>query len=352
MKKYVIIVILYNIFPSFTNNYDFPTPYKFPELNFFPPMPVAPNNIVTKEGAELGRYLFYDKILSREQDISCASCHKQEYAFSDAPNALSKGNKGTFTTRNTMPLFNLAWYKAFFWDGRASSIEQQIFHPVRNPHEMNLIWKDAAKRVRNNTFYRKKFQIAFPGEPIDSVRISKAIAQFLRTLISNNSKYDRVLAGKDYFTADEYAGWSLVNDMTKGDCLHCHPTDANALGTTGDFSNNGLENITNIYSYNDKGLGAITKNEKDYGKFKIPSLRNVSLTAPYMHDGRFATLEEVIDFYSEGVNKSINVDSKMRTVHQGGAKLTEKEKEQIIAFLMTLTDSSFISNPEFNNPFK
>jgi cytochrome c peroxidase len=140
--------------------------------------------------------------------------------------------------------------------------------------------------------------------------------------------------------------------MTKGDCLHCHTTDANALGTTGAFSNNGLDNIQDAKLYKDKGLGRHSGKINDYGKFKTPSLRNIMLTAPYMHDGRFATIEEVLDFYSEGVQKSINIDSKMGLAHQGGVRLTKTEKMQIIAFLHTLTDSAFITNPNHSNPFR
>jgi cytochrome c peroxidase len=181
--------------------------------------------------------------------------------------------------------------------------------------------------------------------------IAKAIGQFLRTLISYQSKFDRSLAGKEHLGKDEFEGLVLMNDMTKGDCLHCHTTDSDMLGTIRTFSNNGLDNINDPMQYPDKGLGGITGNPADYGKFRIPSLRNVALTAPYMHDGRFATLEEVMDFYSEGVHQSVNIDSKMGLAHQGGVRLTPDEKRKIIAFLNALTDSVFIRNPEFSNPF-
>jgi cytochrome c peroxidase len=273
-------------------------------------------------------------------------------AFSDAPNAFTKGNEGMLTNRNTMPLFNLAWYAALFWDGRASSIEDQVYHPVRDRNEMNITWKEAENRIKALEFYQHKFRLAFGIQEIDSVLITKAIGQFLRTLISNQSKYDRVLAGNDYLNKDEYAGFVLMNDMTKGDCMHCHTTDGDALGTTGKFSNNGLDNIKEPNMYKDKGLGGYTTKENDNGKFKIPSLRNVAITAPYMHDGRFATLEEVLDFYSDGVQTSANIDAKMGLAHQGGVRLTLSEKKQIIAFLNTLTDSLFIANPKYSNPFK
>lgn len=328
-----------------------PTPYIFPEMKFFPEMPVSETNPVTEEGVALGRFLFYDPILSADSTLSCASCHKQEKAFSDSPKRFSEGVKNNSMERNTMALFNLSWYSTFFWDGKAVSLEEQVFHPVRRHDEMNLQWKEVENRIRRSEFYRTKFITAFGAIEIDSLLIAKAIAQFERTLLSYQSRYDKVLEGKAFFSHDEYKGFVLVNDMTKGDCLHCHTSDANALGTTLAFSNNGLDPIYNPTEYIDKGRGAITGNEKENGKFKIPSFRNVAVTAPYMHDGRFNTLEEVLDFYSEGVNMSANIDSKMGLAHRKGVGLNSEEKKQIIAFLLTLTDSAFISDTAFSNPF-
>ncbi len=319
-------------------------------LNFFPPIADTSNNPST-EGFELGRMLFYDPILSSDSTFSCASCHRQEVAFSDAPNQFSKGIKGEKLTRNTTPLYNLAWYQAMFWDGRAKTIEEQAFHPVRAINEMALNWKDAEFRINRHAIYPELFFNAFGNQKIDSHLITKAIGQFERSLISNNSKYDQVLRGERYLTPDEYKGFELMNDQTKGDCLHCHTTDANALGTTGTFSNNGLDKAVVLDDYVDRGQASITGKIDDLGKFKIPSLRNVAVTPPYMHDGRFKTLEEVLDFYSEEVNNSLNVDSKMTSAHRGGVHLTEQEKKQIILFLHTLTDSTFLTNPAFSNPF-
>ena len=327
------------------------TPYKFPFLKFFPKMPAAENNPVTVEGADLGRHLFYDPILSSDSSMSCSSCHKQQTAFSDSPNNMSYGRNGTLMKRNTMPLFNLAWYPAFFWDGRATSIEEQIFHPVRETNEMNLQWTVAAERLERNKFYKYLFSKAFGNQKIDSVEIANAIAQFLRTLISYQSKYDQVLDGKNYFTKNEYEGFVLVNDQTKGDCIHCHITDGDVLGTTLVFSNNGLDSVFNPQDYKDKGRGAVTGKITDNGKFIVPSLRNLAFTAPYMHDGRFKTLDDVLKFYSSGVQQSANVDSKMEYAHRGGAKLTMDEKLNIISFLLTLSDSAFITNKEFSSPF-
>jgi len=352
MRKVVYVLIAVSLFVMGFNDRLTTTPYPFPELKFFPKMPVAENNPVTKEGVDLGRHLFYDPVLSSDSTMSCASCHNQQSAFSDSPNALSKGRKGASMKRNTMPLFNLAWYPAFFWDGRAKSIEDQVFHPVREYNEMNLEWKVAADRLEKNKFYKTKFSQVFGKSKIDSVQIAHSIAQFLRTLISYQSKYDQVLNGTAYFTKDEYEGFVLVNDQTKGDCIHCHITDGDVLGTTLVFSNNGLDTVTNPESYHDKGRGAITGKASDHGKFMVPSLRNLAFTAPYMHDGRFKTLEEVLEFYTSGVNLSANVDSKMGYAYQGGTKLTADEKKKVISFLLTLSDSAFISNEEFGNPFE
>lgn len=348
--KITFVVILVILVFSFREKFS-STPYPFPKLVYFPKMPVSESNPVTVEGVALGRYLFYDPILSLDRTISCASCHRQEVAFSDAGQEFSSGIDGNAMKRNTLPLFNLAWYPALFWDGRASNIENQVFQPVRAHDEMNLQWTDAVNRIVKSKFYRAKFSAAFPGQAIDSILIAKAIAQFERVLISNRSKYDKVLQREASFTKEEYSGFVLMNDMTKGDCLHCHTTDADALGTSLTFSNNGLDSIFNPSLYKDLGRGAITGNVRDNGKFKIPSLRNIALTAPYMHDGRFKTLDEVLDFYSEGVNHSVNIDSKMGMVHQKGVKLSKEEKQNIIAFLMTLSDSAFIKDPAFGNPF-
>ncbi len=303
-----------------------PTPYPFPEMRFFPKMPASDENPVTMEGATLGRFLFYDKILSADSSFSCASCHKQKFAFADGAQRFSTGISGEPLRRNTMPLFNLAWYNSYFWDGKAGSLEEQVFHPVRAHNEMNLKWDVAAERINKSAFYKPKFQDAFGQQAIDSVLIAKAIAQFERTLLSANSKYDQVLRRERYFTAEEYQGFVLMNDQTKGDCLHCHTTDGDALGTTARFSNNGLQKAKAAVDYPDKGKMEVSGKPEHLGQFKIPSLRNVAVTAPYMHDGRFATLEEVLDFYSEGVHLSANIDSKMGLAHRGGVHLTGEEK--------------------------
>lgn len=329
-----------------------PTPYAFPKLKRFPAMPLSQTNPVTNEGVALGRHLFYDPILSRDSSISCGSCHRQEAAFSDGPQVLSKGIREQKQKRNTPPLFNMAWYSRLFWDGRAASIEEQVFQPVAAHDEMDLPWSEAEIRLQRSAFYQPMFRAAFGDDGVTKERIAQAIGQFERTLLSYRSKFDRAINFKGYLNAEEYAGFVLMNDMTKGDCLHCHTTDADPLGTTGAFSNNGLDPVYDANGYKDAGRGAITKNLAQNGQFRIPSLRNIALTAPYMHDGRFASLKEVLDFYSEGVHQGANVDSKMQFAKKGGVHLTEQEKEQIMAFLQTLTDSAFVNDPAFSNPFE
>jgi cytochrome c peroxidase len=328
------------------------TPYRFPELPYFPPMPTSPDNPVTEQGVALGRYLFYDSILSADSNMSCAGCHRQEAAFSDAPNAFSKGRNGVLLHRNTPPLFNLAWYPRLFWDGRAVSLEMQVLHPVRAHEEMNLQWTVATLRVARSSFYKSLFRDAFGDVPIDSMLIAKAIAQFERTLLSYRSKYDSVLARETVFTEEEFAGFDIMNDMSKGDCLHCHSTDNDALGVNPSFSNNGIDAVAFPEDFKDKGLGGVSGKKEDYGKFKVPTLRNIAATAPYMHDGRFKTLEAVIDFYSDSLKPSPGIDSKMGYLHRGGAHFSATEKKQIIAFLKTLTDSALLTDPSFSNPFR
>jgi cytochrome c peroxidase len=315
-------------------------------------MPVSETNPVTVAGVELGRFLFYDPVLSDDSSFSCAGCHKQEFAFSDAPNKVSQRATKKKLDRNTLPLFNLAWYTGYFWDGRARTLEDQVFQPLQNHNELNLSWKKAAERIAGSTFYRKKFKRAFGNEKIDSISISHAIAQFERTLLSVNSKYDKAILKKTKLTREELEGFELAIDMTKGNCIHCHTLDGDGLGTTGLFTNNGLDTGNYTTSFTDAGLGGINKNKDDYGKFKIPSLRNLAYTAPYMHDGRFSSLNEVLDFYSEGLKNSFTIDSKMEFLHKGGSRLNTDEKKKIIAFLNTLNDASFIRNKEFSNPFR
>lgn len=290
----------------------------------------------------LGRMLFYDPILSKDSTISCASCHQQKYAFG-SNKAFDSTFTGSSTSRNTPPIYNLKWYKHFFWDGRSTSIERQISHPIKN--EMGLTWSKVVDKLHKNSQYRSMFYQVYKNNKLDSTQVMEAIGQFERAIISYKSKYDRVLQFKDFFDSLEYAGFELVNDMTRGGCLHCHTTDHHGLGTSGDFANNGLDLVP------DSGRAKITKNSSDMGAFKIPSLRNLAFSQPYMHDGRFENLDEVLDFYSRGVQSTLYTDNKMAMKHQGGMHFTKAEKQAIIAFLETMNDSNLVKNPIFSNPF-
>jgi cytochrome c peroxidase len=351
MRKwtYIMLSMLVLLAVAMAQNRGERPTYVFPDLRFFPAMPVADDNPVTPAGMTLGRHLFYDPILSRDSSISCSSCHQQAAAFSDAPLAKSRGMDGALQQRNTPPLFNLAWYPHYFWDGRSGSLEAQALEPVRGHGEMDLDWAVAEERMRNHPQYPALFRTAFGDILIDSILIAKAIAQFERTLISNRAAIDLALRGGKQLEEDVIDGFFLANDQTKGNCLHCHPTDAQLLGTTGGLSNNGLPPLQGQEM--DRGRAAVTGLATDEGKFRIPSLRNLKYTAPYMHDGRFATLEEVLEFYSSGVQAGPHVDPKLGGVHQGGNRLTAEENCKLLAFLGALDDAFFVRDTAFANPF-
>jgi cytochrome c peroxidase len=331
-----------------------PTPYKLDIPSHFPQMQIPADNPLTVEGVELGRHLFYDKILSRDNSISCASCHQQINGFSD-PNTFSMGVDGQLGKRQSMALVNLGWQQFFFWDGRAATLEELIFHPVRDPIEMDNTWIEVEKRLRQHDRYPQMFFKAF-GEPgIDSIKASKAIAQFLRTLISAESKFDLIykfvngipLSAKEAFlfqqvTPEELGGFDIFMSLNGGDCMHCH---IGPLMQVNIFSNNGLD-----ASFTDIGRKGVTGNPNDAGRFKVPTLRNIGYTAPYMHDGRFKSLDEVINHYSHGVVWSPTIDTNMEFVNHGGVQLNEQEKAMLKAFLLTLNDEKFITNPKFSNP--
>ncbi len=331
------------------NNYN-PTPYELsipPLFNQYILPPLIPlENPTTIEGVQLGRKLFYDPILSGDNSQSCASCHNQSNAFTD-PNQFSSGIDGILGSRNAMPIFNVAWNydENFFWDGRASSVENQAFSPVTNPIEMHETWPNAVDKIQNHNEYPGLFYQAFGTEIIDSILVTKAIAQFERTLISSNSKFDKFLNNEISLSPSEISGFNIFMDENGGDCFHCHGDPTNPLWTDNLFHNNGLD-----AAFIDEGLGAISGNPNDIGKFKTPSLRNLIFTAPYMHDGRFSTLDEVIMHYSTGLVFSSTIDPLMKNISQGGAQLNPQEIIDLKSFLLTLTDSSFISNPNFSQP--
>ncbi|MEE2658269.1 MAG: cytochrome c peroxidase [Candidatus Latescibacterota bacterium] len=297
----------------------------------FPVPEMPPNSPLTVEGVGLGSRLFHDPILSIDSTVACASCHQVDAAFSD-PALVSQGVAGT-TQRNSMPLINLAWSSQMFWDGRAVSLEDQARQAVVDPVEMGESWDHVVEKLQRHPEYPALFDAAF-GEPLSEDLAVAAIAQFERTLISSDSKFDRYLAGKAEFTEQELFGLELFNSE-RGDCFHCHGT---VLLTDNQFHNNGLD-----AEPVDIGLATVTGSPFDVGKFKSPTLRNVELTAPYMHDGRFKTLEEIIDHYSDGVQLSPTADPLMRV----RAVLTATEKAALVALLRTFTDLDFI---ETNRP--
>lgn len=356
MKTVVLLISLLFVFAACKKDqvgYQ-PTPYQLQIPSHFPEMDIPEDNPMTKEGVELGRKLFYEVKLSGDNSISCGTCHAPENAFSD-PNQFSTGIDGLQGDRNSMALINLGWNKSFFWDGRASTLEEQILQPVINPIEMHEDWSKAIGELKLDVNYRNDFYKAFGVEEFDSTYAAKAIAQFLRTLISGKSKYDVMYMYENNIamsaseqalyqtvTPEESAGYDLFKSLNGADCFHCHNGPLMQVQL---FSNNGLD-----ASFTDKGRGAVTGNANDDGKFKVPTLRNIEFSAPYMHDGRFETLDEVIDHYSHGIQMSPTIDPLIEFASQGGVQLSSTEKNLVKSFLLTLTDHEFLNNPDFRDP--
>lgn len=324
-----------------------PSPLSIPKLfedNILAPV-IPAGNPQTKEGIALGKKLFFDPILSFDNTQACADCHAPENAFTDSTQ-FSAGVDGTLGNRNSMPLFNLAWNydEKFFWDGNTFSLEHQAFVPVSDPTEMKNTWVEVEQKLQMHSEYPNLFEQAFGTSKIDSSLVTKTIAQFERTLISSNSKFDKYLLGEIEITPQEQNGFNVFMDEAKGDCFHCHGSAKNPLWTDNIFHNNGLDE-----NFTDLGLGLVTGDPADNGKFKSPSLRNLAFTGPYMHDGRFATLDAVINHYSEGLKNSTTIDPLMKKVAQGGVGLTNQDKADLKTFLLTLSDYEFINNSAFNN---
>ena len=320
----------------------------------FPPMPIPADNPFTVEGIALGRYLFYEELLSGNNTMSCATCHSQAVAFTDDGNQFSTGIDGIPGTRNAMALINLAWDTRYFWDGRVLTLEDQVFQPVRDPIEMHDTWPNVVAELQAHPSYPALFQSAFGTSVIDSVLVSRALAQFMRTMISGNSPFDRFQRGEALLPLDAQLGVQLtqmeggnpalgLGGQWGADCFHCHP-HAGGRMTDGLLHNNGLDS-----EFTDLGAGAVSGLPEDMGRFKTPTLRNVALTGPYMHDGRFQTLEEVIEHYNSGGHESPTVDVFMKYT-QGGLQLTAEKKQQLVAFLNSLTDMDFVNDPAFSDP--
>ncbi len=311
------------------------------------------NNPITDAGAALGRVLFYDKRLSTNQTIACASCHQQQHGFSD-PRTFSVGFNGSLGTRNAMGLTQARYYQRghFFWDERANTLEDQTLQPIQNPIEMGMTLPALVSRLAAEPFYTNLFTQVFGTPDVTTNRISFALAQFVRSMVSTNSRYDvgrRI--GFANFTAQENLGRQIFFGQTgNATCAVCHAPDTFSAAN---IFNNGLE-----FPYVDKGVGGITGQAADMGLFKAPSLRNIELTAPYMHDGRFATLEQVVAFYNAGIVDNPNLSPPLRTGRPpqppGGPlrlNLTASEQSALVAFLKTLTDTNLTTDPKFSDPF-
>lgn len=310
------------------------------------PRPALPlDNPLLTERVILGKKLFHDTQLSKNNNISCASCHQQQHAFTD-PRPLSKGTHGKNSTRHSMPLFNLAWKSSFHWDGQAPSLRSQTFLPTSNHLEMDQDLNHLTEKLNTDPTYQILFKKAFssptPDQTITPEKISLALENFLLTLTSHDSKFDQAANGKTTLTEQEQQGMTLFftehdprSDRRGADCFHCH---GGANFSNHQFHNNGL--APNIKP-TDLGRFLITKNPADKNKFATPSLRNIALTAPYMHDGRFQTLEQVIDHYSNPIPNSPTLDPNLAKHPKTGLGLNQQEKAALLSFLKTLTDPKF-----------
>lgn len=326
----------------------FGTPLAFPRPVNFPPVDMPINNPLTKEGVKLGKHLFFDKRLSGDNSQSCASCHLQESNFSD-PRQFSIGIDGSVGDRNGMPIMNLAWQSFFFWDGRSHSLEDQALQPVENPIEMKTTWPEVIAKLEADPRYVTMFTAAFGPNSITKENAAKAIAQYERTMISANSKFDQRARGEYVFTSLEEDGYQIFNSEL-GDCFHCHgdANTGNLFGALGDlqFSNNGIDSILKPNT----GFEVVTGNPQDRGKFKIPSLRNIEYSFPYMHDGRFATLQEVIEHYNMGGHITSTIDPNMKKAGVGH-NWTPYQKSALLAFMLTLSDDPFLTDTTFTDPW-
>lgn len=290
-------------------------------------------NPLTMEKVELGRRLFYDPILSKDSTISCANCHSQYSAFTHIDHALSHGIGDSIGTRNSLALMNLAWQKTFMWDGAINHLDMQSLAPITHPDEMGETFPNVINKLQHSAKYRHLFQKAYKDSIITGEHTLKAIAQFMLSLVSATSKYDSVMLKQAVFTPKEQNGYVLFQK----NCNVCHQAP---LFSSGEFENNGLTIDTTL---NDMGRMKITNNPADARKFKVPTLRNIEFTYPYMHDGRFKRLSEVLKHYTTGIEQSPTLSPHLTTP----IALTSNEKVDLIAFLLTLSDKSFVFDKRF-----
>ena len=316
------------------------TPYRFQMSATFPIPDLPRDNPLIEERVALGEKLFHETALSKDSTISCASCHDSKHAFTD-PRRFSIGVRDQEGARNGMPLFNLAWKSSFFWDGRAPSLRTQALMPIQDHTEMDESLTNVVVKLAAKTNYTGLFAGAFGSSEITPEKIGLAIESFLLTLTSFDSKFDRALRGETELTAAEKRGFELFmteydprREQYGADCFHCH---GGALFQSQTFANNGLDS-----NFTDLGRAKITGKDSDKGKFSTPSLRNIALTAPYMHDGRFKMLEEVVEHYSTGQKRSTTLDPNLAKHPDGGIRLSEADKQALVAFLHTLTDERYV----------
>ncbi len=317
-------------------------------------LPALPDSILrnlTKEGVQLGRHLFYDTVLSSDSSMSCASCHNPQKAFTDNL-ALSKGVLGMEGNRSSMSILNTIYFnKGLFWDGRSVNLQAQALEPVENPIELHELWPNVIEKLKAHPRYPEMFRKAFginSKNQITKELATHAIAQFESILITGgNSLFQKQLRGEVFFNPDQQEGQDLFFNtdllIPDAECFHCHPAP---LMMADDFFNNGIDTVASLDDFKDKGRGSITKLRFDNGKFKATTLYNITLTAPYMHDGRFQTLEEVIDHYNSGGHYADNKNGFIRPLG-----LNARQKRSLIAFLKTLTDTSYLQNPDVLSPF-
>ncbi|MBS1717776.1 MAG: cytochrome C peroxidase [Armatimonadetes bacterium] len=319
--------------PTGTHAYEMEMPDGFPQ----PSLPL--DNPLTVEGVRLGHRLFWDPILSRNRRAACINCHRSEFAYSDGGHPVSRGDDGTKGTRKAPPLFNLAWSKFYTWDGRRTRLRDQALAPIQDKHEMNLTLGEVVQRLNELRTYREEFKEAFGSPGITAERVSLALEQFLLTRVSGDSKFDQ--ARRDQATLSDLEKEGLVLFITEfdpargkrgADCFHCHGGN---LFSDYAFHDNGLRPTK------DEGRARATGRQTDIGKFKTPSLRNLALSGPYMHDGRFKTLQEVIDHYSEHISQNANLDPNIAKHPVEGIRLSPHQKKALIAFLNTLNEPDF-----------
>lgn len=332
-RSFILLFISVYLFSSFRilNEKSFIVPTGFPE-----PAYDFSKNILTTEKIELGRALFYDPILSRDNSISCSSCHSVYNSFAHTDHDLSHGIDDLIGTRNAPALINLAWHKSFMWDGAVNHLEVQALAPITHPKEMDESMNHIVFKLSQSDLYTKLFMNAYNDTSITGEKILKALAQFQLIFISSSSRYDSMTQKQIKFTYQEENGYNLF----KKNCNTCH---AEPLFSTYTFANNGLGLDTTL---NDFGRMQITKERSDSLKFKIPTLRNIEYSPPYMHDGRFKSLFAVLNHYTSGIHQTANLAPELKSP----IILSENEKVDLIAFLLTLSDKKFIFNPDFSYP--